>query len=164
MKWEIREEIKPNEIAILKRVFCLILGANSVCKRRKYRHKRRFLWILRQFRWCRLTMRFFSYGLVGCIQCFDAIFLSILLLHLQSCNVCCSLSLEGGCLLPTWEKRGPDLSAMKRQKICFLLKWQLSIGPTPTLVFDAYTKAWVLRGILLLISRKLKIITYNLCT
>ena len=28
--------------------------------------------------------------------------------------------------------------------------------PTPTLVFDAYTKAWVLRGILLLISKKIE--------
>ena len=38
-----------------------------------------------------LAMWFFSYGLVGCIQCFDAIFLSILLLP----------SLELQCLLFT---------------------------------------------------------------
>lgn len=66
-------------------------------------------------------------------------------------------SLEKGCLLPTWEgrKRPGSVCYETRQKICFLLKWQLSMT-TPTLVFDAHTKAWVLRGILLLISKKIE--------
>lgn len=65
-------------------------------------------------------------------------------------------SLGKGCLLPTWEKRVLDLSPMRRdRKYVFFFKWQLSMT-MPTLVFDAYTKAWVLRGILLLISKKIE--------
>lgn len=38
-------------------------------------------------------------------------------------------SLEKGCLLPTWEKRGLDLSDVRQDRKYVLLKWQLSIGP-----------------------------------
>lgn len=65
-------------------------------------------------------------------------------------------SLEKGCLLSTWGERVLDLSAIRQdRKICFLLKWQLSMT-MPTLEFDAYTKTRVLRGILLLISKKIE--------
>jgi hypothetical protein len=65
----------------------------------------------------------------------------------------CSLGKD--CLLPTWEKSPGFFSYETRQKICFLFTWQLSMT-MPTLVFDAYTKAWVLRRILLLISKKIE--------
>lgn len=53
------------------------------------------------------------------------------------------------------EKRPGFLCYETRQKIRFFLKWQLSVI-TPTIMFDARTKAWVLRGILLLISKKIE--------
>lgn len=128
------------------------LNRGSILKR----DRRQFLMDARSHRWCQFCNVFFSYELVDCIQYFDAIFLSILLLP----------SLELQCLLFTVAsekaayyqpgKKSPGfVSYETRQKICFLFKWQLSMT-MPTLVFDAYTKAWVLRGILLLISKKIE--------
>jgi hypothetical protein len=60
---------------------------------------------------------FFSHGLVGCIQYFDAIFFehsATSIFRVAMFALQCSL--VKGCLLPTWEKSVLDLSGMRQDR------------------------------------------------